>query len=182
MTEKEKAAADVATIGSGTEEQKREQAIILPNKKYIMRSERLQGRTKRRGDIVGERPGLIPDGYGDVTSNDTVSQEQEICNTKSNGTSSLHDTDAVCKQFAKLDGAAGARDRRLMVERERKNGALILSSVRGSGGYYLPAGEEKGKAELRAFDRRISACIKSLAIMVHPVKRAMKEMEGRNNG
>jgi len=182
MTEKEKAAADVATIGSGTEEQKREQAIILPNKKYIMRSERLQGRTKRRGDIVGERPGLIPDGYGDVTSNDTVSQEQEICNTKSNGTSSLHDTDAVCKQLAKLAGAAGARDLRLMVERERKNGALILSSVRGRGGYYLPACGDKGKAELRAFDRRITACIKSLVIMLHPVRKALKEMEDGEYG
>lgn len=110
MTEKEKAASDVATIGSGTEEQKREQAIILPNKKYIMQSERLQGRTKRKGDIVGERPGLIPDGYGDVTAGDNVSQDQKRINNR-DGLSFLCASSAVRRQLAKLARAADEHNR-----------------------------------------------------------------------
>lgn len=145
MSRKRKAAPGVATIGSGKEEQIREQTINLPGNEYIMQPERVQGRIEA----------LLLQGEANAIN---------------------------ARQLAKLAGAAGARDLRLMVERERKNGALILSSVRGRGGYYLPACGDKGKAELRAFDRRITACIKSLVIMLHPVRKALKEMEDGEHG
>ena len=142
MIAKGKAAVDVATIGSGKEEQIREAAIDLPDKEYITTPERKQGRIEA----------LLPRGEANAIS---------------------------ARQLIPIVGAASARDLRLMVERERRNGALILSSVRGHGGYYLPSEGEAGRTELRAFDRTTTARIASLARMIRHVRQALKTIDGQ---
>ena len=142
MIAKGKAAVDVATIGSGKEEQIREAAINLPDKEYITTLERKQGRIEA----------LLPRGEANAIS---------------------------ARQLIPIVGAASARDLRLMVERERRNGALILSSVRGHGGYYLPSEGEAGRTELRAFDRTTTARIASLARMIRHVRQALKTIDGQ---
>lgn len=86
------------------------------------------------------------------------------------------------KKLAEIVGVKTSRELRQIVERERKNGALILSSVRGRGGYYLPAEGAASKAELQSFARTTTARIKSLAIMLRPVRKALKEMEDGEHG
>ena len=86
------------------------------------------------------------------------------------------------KKLAEIVGVKTSRELRQLIERERNNGALILSSVRGRGGYYLPAEGSASKAELQAFDRTNTARIKSLAKMLRAVRKALKEMEEAEHG
>lgn len=86
------------------------------------------------------------------------------------------------KNLAAIVGVQTSRELRQMVERERRDGALILSTVRGRGGYYLPAEGKAGKEDLRAFTRTTTARIVGLAKMIRPFKRALREMEDREHG
>ena len=79
------------------------------------------------------------------------------------------------KSLAAIAGVQTSRELRQMVERERRNGALILSSVRGRGGYYLPAEGAAGADELQTFTRTTTARIVALSKMIRPFKRALRE-------
>ena len=130
MRKKEKAAVDIATIGSGVEKQIREAAINLSDKEYITAVERKQGQIEAL---------LL---HGEASAIPTA-------------------------QLVVLAGLRSQRDLRLAIERERRNGALILSTVRGRGGYYLPATDpDEARAEIKAFVRTVkSRAINSLAIL-----------------
>ena len=138
----EKTAVDVATIGSGEENQMREQAIGLSDNEYITTSKRKQGRIEA----------LLPRGEANAIE---------------------------MKTLVHIVGAKSSRDLRLMIERERRDGALILSTVRGRGGYYLPAEGEAGKEELAAFERTTTARAVSLFSMLRYVRQALKTLDGQ---
>lgn len=74
----------------------------------------------------------------------------------------------------------GERDRRKlskMIESERHDGAMILSS--GRGGYYLPADGEKGRAEMRRHLAALDSRAKSTLAVGKPVREALKVIEGQ---
>lgn len=76
----------------------------------------------------------------------------------------------------------GERDRRQLnkiIEGERRNGALILSS--GRGGYYLPSDGEKGRAEMRRHLAALDHRAKSTLAVGKPVREALKVIEGQES-
>ena len=78
-----------------------------------------------------------------------------------------------------LTGFHSARELRAQVRRERENGQLILSTVRGNGGYFLPAAGEQGFREIEAFISTVrSRAVHSLAIL-SAARRALRNLEGQ---
>ena len=74
----------------------------------------------------------------------------------------------------------GESDRRQlskMIEGERRNGALILSS--GRGGYYLPADGAKGRDEMRRHLSALDHRAKSTLAVGKPVREALKVIDGQ---
>lgn len=84
----------------------------------------------------------------------------------------------LTKDLIELSGLGTARELRSQIERERLAGALILSTVRNGGGYYLPSEGERGQDELRAFIRTVrSRALNSLRIL-RAAKSALWEKDG----
>lgn len=83
-------------------------------------------------------------------------------------------------ELVKLAGLKGPRELRSQVERERMAGALILSTVRKKGGYYLPSPDpERGREEISAFIRTVHArAVNSLRVL-HAARRALRECPGQ---
>ena len=73
----------------------------------------------------------------------------------------------------------GVRQLRLMVARERAEGALILSS---NAGYYLPAPGKQGIQELRRFIAFGSSKAASLFAALAAARRALRELEKQMEG
>lgn len=79
--------------------------------------------------------------------------------------------------------ALGFRDRRqlrTLLEQERDEGALILSTCRGGGGYFLPSEDPtQARDELAAFVHTVrSRAINSLRIL-KAARRELRECEGQ---
>lgn len=55
------------------------------------------------------------------------------------------------KDLAELAGAASVRELQSMIAQEREDGALILSTCRGGGGYFRPSPGDAGKAEIERY-------------------------------
>ena len=54
-------------------------------------------------------------------------------------------------ELVRLTGFRSVRDLQAEIAREREAGALILSTCRNGGGYFLPADGEEGQREISAF-------------------------------
>lgn len=62
------------------------------------------------------------------------------------------------QELAELIGAPSVRVLQTMIARESaETGALILSTVRGRGGYFLPADGAEGRREIERFIRTLTA-------------------------
>lgn len=59
--------------------------------------------------------------------------------------------------LVRLAGVKSARELQNRIAFERDRGALILSSCRNGGGYFLPADGEAGRQEIKAFIRTLNA-------------------------
>lgn len=59
--------------------------------------------------------------------------------------------------LVQLAGVKSARELQNKIASERGKGALILSSCRNGGGYFLPAEGEAGREEIKAFIRTLKA-------------------------
>ena len=85
------------------------------------------------------------------------------------------------KLLVEMTGARSARQLRNIIERERLNGTLILSTVRNGGGYFLPSEGAEGKAEINAFVRTVHArAVNSLAIL-KSARQALQEIDGQQS-
>lgn len=72
------------------------------------------------------------------------------------------------------------RQLRLLIERERAEGALILSSVRGRGGYYLPAEDPvKAREEITGFIHTVHARAVNSQRALRAARRALRECAGQ---
>ena len=54
-------------------------------------------------------------------------------------------------ELVRMTGFRSVRDLQAEIAREREAGALILSTCRNGGGYFLPADDEEGQREISAF-------------------------------
>ena len=84
---------------------------------------------------------------------------------------------------AELIQTLGFRDRRqlrALLERERADGVLILSTCRGGGGYFLPSKDPaQARDEIAAFVHTVmSRSLNSLAIL-RAARRALRECTGQ---
>ena len=84
---------------------------------------------------------------------------------------------------SELMRALGFHDRRqlrALLERERTDGVLILSTCRGGGGYFLPSEDPaQARDEIAAFVHTVmSRSLNSLAIL-RAARRALRECEGQ---
>lgn len=79
-----------------------------------------------------------------------------------------------------LCGFRNARELRAEIERERANGALILSTVRGHGGYFLPS-DDAGQAreEIASFVRTVNARAVNSLRTLKSARLALKECEAQ---
>lgn len=84
---------------------------------------------------------------------------------------------------AALVAALGLKDQRqlrLLVERERAAGIIILSSVRGRGGYYLPAEDPvKAREEITGFIHTVHARAVNSQRALRAARRALRGCEGQ---
>lgn len=78
-------------------------------------------------------------------------------------------------ELVKLTGFKSVRELQAEVAREREAGALILSTCRGGGGYFLPADGEAGRREISAF----VATLRARALnTLRALKTARETLEG----
>lgn len=86
-------------------------------------------------------------------------------------------------QTAELMDALGLRDRRQLrnlIEQERGEGALILSTVRGRGGYYLPSTDPfRARQEIAAFVHTVHSRAVNSQRALRAARRALRECEGQ---
>ena len=74
------------------------------------------------------------------------------------------------KSLAELVGVASVRELQSVIAQERDNGALILSTCRGGGGYFRPSPGDKGRAEIE----RYIATLRARALNTLRVLRSAK--------
>lgn len=77
------------------------------------------------------------------------------------------------KVLAKKVGCGSVRDLRAIVAQERQQGAVILSTSRNGGGYYLPADAE----EVREFIRTLDARARHTFLALRSARKYLKELE-----
>ena len=77
------------------------------------------------------------------------------------------------RAFAKMVGCKNVRDLQTLVSQERQQGAVILSTSQGGGGYYLPA----DAGEVREFVRTLDARARHTFLALRSARKKLKELE-----
>ena len=77
------------------------------------------------------------------------------------------------KQLAKMIGCGSVRELQALVAQERQQGAVILSTSRGGGGYYLPGDTE----EVREFIRTLDARARHTFLALRSARKYLRELE-----
>ena len=77
------------------------------------------------------------------------------------------------KLLAEMAGCGNVRDLRALVSQERQQGAVILSTSRGGGGYYLPADAE----EVQEFIRTLDARARHTFLALRSARKYLRELE-----
>lgn len=76
-------------------------------------------------------------------------------------------------------GVKSTRELQLIISQEREAGALILSTCRGGGGYFLPADGEVGKREIAAFVATLRARALNTLKALKTAREALESLEGQ---
>ena len=79
------------------------------------------------------------------------------------------------QKLCDIIGLSDTRHLRLLVERERQDGALILSYSGQGGGYYLPADGEQGREEMRQFCSLMLSRVSSSIQSTEFIRKALKQ-------
>ena len=77
------------------------------------------------------------------------------------------------RALAKMVGCKNVRDLQALVSQERQQGAVILSTSRNGGGYYLPGDTE----EVREFIRTLDARARHTFLALRSARKYLKEIE-----
>lgn len=84
------------------------------------------------------------------------------------------------KELAALVGARSVRALQSMISREcEETDALILSTVRHGGGYYLPQSGAAGRAEIVSFIRTLDARARHTFLRLRAARRALARIDGQ---
>lgn len=78
-----------------------------------------------------------------------------------------------------LTGVKSTRELQLIISQERESGALILSTCRGGGGYFLPSDGEVGKREIAAFVATLRARALNTLRALKTAREALESLEGQ---
>lgn len=78
-----------------------------------------------------------------------------------------------------LTGVKSVRELQLIIAQEREAGALILSTCRGGGGYFLPSDGEVGKREIAAFVATLRARALNTLRALKTAREALESLEGQ---
>lgn len=81
------------------------------------------------------------------------------------------------QELQQLVGCATVRQLRQMVEDERRNGVLILSST--AGGYYLPDTGQKGRAEIQRYLATMCARATAIIQATEAARKALYILDGQ---
>ena len=112
-------------------------------------------------------------------SNSTIAQRKKqgkIASLLSHGEQNA----ITSADLMKLAGLHSPRALRAGIEKERAAGALILSTVRGHGGYYLPSTDPtQGREEIEAFIRTVHARAVNSQKTLKAARRALRECAGQ---
>lgn len=79
-------------------------------------------------------------------------------------------------ELLRITGLSSSRQLQKIIERERDQGGVILSST--GGGYFSPSEGEKGLRELRRFVNTIRARAANTLKAAKPAEKALQEREG----
>lgn len=83
------------------------------------------------------------------------------------------------RQLARMAGFRSVRELQSEIARERENGALILSTCRGGGGYYLPADGAAGRREISEFIATLQARAQNTFAVLRSAKAALQQVDGQ---
>lgn len=83
------------------------------------------------------------------------------------------------EELAKLAGLRSTRELQLQIAREREAGALILSTCRGGGGYFLPSDGEAGQREIGAFVATLRARAINTLRVLKAAREALEGLDGQ---
>lgn len=83
------------------------------------------------------------------------------------------------RTLVEMIGARSVRQLQTEIERERLGGAVILSTVRRGGGYYLPTSGPEGRQEINAFIRTLTARASNTFRTLRAARRALEELDGQ---
>lgn len=81
------------------------------------------------------------------------------------------------KSLAELVGVASVRELQSVIAQERDNGALILSTCRGGGGYFRPSPGDKGRAEIERYIATLRARALNTLRILRSAKAAVATAE-----
>lgn len=78
-----------------------------------------------------------------------------------------------------MTGVKSIRELQLIIAQEREAGALILSTCRGGGGYFLPSPGEAGQREISAFVATLRARALNTLKALKAAREALESLEGQ---
>lgn len=78
-----------------------------------------------------------------------------------------------------MTGLRSSRELRKQIRLERVSGLLILSSVRGRGGYFLPADGEQGRQEIQQYTSTLRARALNTLAVLRAARQALRELDGQ---
>lgn len=82
-------------------------------------------------------------------------------------------------ELVQLTGFKSVRELQNEIAREREAGALILSTCRGGGGYFLPAPGEAGQREIGAFVATLRARALNTLRVLKAAREALEGLDGQ---
>lgn len=83
------------------------------------------------------------------------------------------------RELLRITGFSCARALQIQIEAERHNGALILSSSRNGGGYYLPSDGPEGEREITDFVQTLQARALNTLRTLRSAKQALRRLDGQ---
>ena len=143
------------------------QQPMVENKKA-----RPAGSTAERAETGTALAGKIP--YNDFTISVTRKQgliESLLLQGEANAIPS--------SDLVSMTGVKSVRELQLIISQEREAGALILSTCRGGGGYFLPSDGEVGKREIAAFVATLRARALNTLRALKTAREALESLEGQ---
>ena len=82
-------------------------------------------------------------------------------------------------ELVRLTGCKSVRELQNQIAHERETGALILSTCRGGGGYFLPAPGEAGQREIAAFVTTLRARALNTLKALKAAREALQSIDGQ---